>query len=78
MTACTLPKRKPGLADKSGKRWRNCLPTASLITCHSFEKEEIVEQTSRLSEEKYGEDIQAKFSPIIRSTKAAMKQLFEQ
>tara|TARA_B100000809_G_scaffold188705_1_gene187086 strand:- start:278 stop:1621 length:1344 start_codon:yes stop_codon:yes gene_type:complete len=47
------------------KLFANC---KSIIAIHS-EKEEIVEENERIFREKYGEDIPAKFHPIIRNTK---------
>jgi dihydroorotase len=47
------------------KLFANC---KSIIAIHS-EKEEIVEENERIFREKYGEDIPAKYHPIIRSTK---------
>jgi dihydroorotase len=47
------------------KLFANC---KSVIAIHS-EKEEIVEENERIFREKYGEDIPAKYHPIIRSTK---------
>ncbi|MFT6802932.1 MAG: dihydroorotase [Salibacteraceae bacterium] len=46
------------------KLFANC---KSIIAIHS-EKEEIVEENERIFREKYGEDIPAKFHPIIRNT----------
>jgi dihydroorotase len=56
------------LADNPGtmeKLFANC---KSIIAIHS-EKEQIVEENERIFREKYGEDIPAKFHPIIRNTK---------
>jgi dihydroorotase len=47
------------------KLFANC---KSIIAIHS-EKEKIVEENEQAFREKYGEDIPAKFHPIIRSTK---------
>jgi dihydroorotase len=47
------------------KLFANC---KSIIAIHS-EKEEIVEENERVFREKYGEDIPAKFHPIIRNAK---------
>ncbi|TXD81587.1 dihydroorotase [Subsaximicrobium wynnwilliamsii] len=46
------------------KLFANC---KSIIAIHS-EKEQIVEENERIFREKYGEDIPAKFHPIIRNT----------
>ena len=51
--------------DTMEKLFANC---KSIIAIHS-EKEEIVEENEKAFREKYGEDIPAKFHPIIRSTK---------
>ena len=51
--------------DTMEKLFANC---KSIIAIHS-EKEEIVEENEQAFREKYGEDIPAKFHPIIRSTK---------
>ncbi|MDB9754772.1 dihydroorotase [Winogradskyella sp.] len=50
--------------EKMEKLFANC---KSIIAIHS-EKEEIVEANEQAFREKYGEDIPAKFHPIIRST----------
>jgi dihydroorotase len=50
--------------EKMEKLFANC---KSIIAIHS-EKEEIVEENEQAFREKYGEDIPAKFHPIIRST----------
>ncbi|MEN8816467.1 MAG: dihydroorotase [Nonlabens sp.] len=47
------------------KLFANC---NSIIAIHS-EKEEIVEENERIFKEKYGEDIPAKYHPMIRNTK---------
>ncbi|WP_296312053.1 dihydroorotase [Winogradskyella sp. UBA3174] len=47
------------------KLFANC---KSIIAIHS-EKEEVVEENERVFREKYGEDIPAKFHPIIRNAK---------
>tara|TARA_R110002096_G_scaffold289737_7_gene484013 strand:- start:250 stop:1596 length:1347 start_codon:yes stop_codon:yes gene_type:complete len=51
------------------KLFANC---KSIIAIHS-EKEEIVEANEQAFREKYGEDIPAKFHPVIRSAEACFK-----
>jgi dihydroorotase len=50
--------------EKMEKLFANC---KSIIAIHS-EKEEIVEKNEQAFKEKYGDDIPAKFHPVIRST----------